>query len=285
MSKIVERSKIGSDGRPLPVLPPVRDARVWARMVRVMFYTPGFLALLLLKTGEPTAFGITVELLTLACASAVVAGLFIGSQSMAEGSDVSSRVGLWSGALVLELLAVVPFLCAVPPLFHELASSTLLHARAPESINTALGVSELLPAIAVLPFMLYQLLGFGTLHFVVKPWLNWVINIAIIALIIATTASNRQGEYTDEKHFAGVLVVLMALVVGYGVMKLKQLQRDYEARVPVAIPATAFRPSRFLTFLGFWTRFFSSCFFLTADFRSYAAFLMTTRTHQTAIAA
>lgn len=236
MSKIVERSKIGSDGMPLPVLPPVRDARVWARMVRVMFYTPGFLALLLLKTGEPTAFGITVELLTLACASAVVAGLFIGSQSMAEGSDVSSRVGLWSGALVLELLAVVPFLCAVPPLFHELASSTLLHARAPESINTALGVSELLPAIAVLPFMLYQLLGFGTLHFVVKPWLNWVINIAIIALIIATTASNRQGEYTDEKHFAGVLVVLMALVVGYGVMKLKQLQRDYEARVPAADP-------------------------------------------------
>ena len=236
MSKIVERSKIGSDGMPLPVLPPVRDARVWARMVRVMFYTPGFLALLLLKTGEPTAFGITVELLTLACAAAVVAGLFIGSQSMVEGADVSSRVGLWSGALVLELLAVVPFLCAVPPLFHELANSTLLHARAPESINTALGVSELLPAVAVLPFILYQLLGFGTLNFVVKPWLNWIINIAIIALIIATTASNRHGEYTDEKHFAGVLVVLMALVVGYGVMKLKQLQRDYEARVPAAEP-------------------------------------------------
>ena len=236
MSKIVERSKIGSDGRPLPVLPPVRDARVWARMVRVMFYTPGFLALLLLKTGEPTAFGITVELLTLACASAVVAGLFIGSQSMVEGSDVSSRVGLWSGALVLELLAVVPFLCAVPPLFHELANSTLLHARAPESINTALGVSELLPAIAVLPFVLYQLLGFGTLHFVVRPWMNWVINIAIIALIVATTASNRLGEYADEKHYAGVLVVLMALAVAYGVMKLKQLQRDYEARVPAAEP-------------------------------------------------
>jgi len=236
VSKIVERPKIGSDGMPMPVLPPVRDARVWARMVRVMFYTPGFLALLLLKTGEPTAFGITVELLTLACASAVVAGLFIGSQSIVDGSDASSRVGVWSGALVLELLAVVPFLCAVPPLFHELANSTLLHARAPESINTALGVSELLPAVAVLPFILYQLLGFGTLNFVVKPWLNWIINIAIIALIIATTASNRHGEYTDEKHFAGVLVVLMAVVVAYGVIKLKQLQRDYEARVPAAEP-------------------------------------------------
>jgi hypothetical protein len=233
VSRIIERATIGSDGKPLPVLPPIRDARVWARMVRVMFFTPGFLALLLLKTGEPTAFGITVELLTLACASAVVAGLFIGSQSMAEGSDAASRVGLWSGALVLELLAVVPFLCAVPPLFHELANSTLLHARAPDSINTALGVSELLPAIAVLPFMLYQLLGFGTLHFVVKPWLNWIINIAIIALIVATTASNRHGEYTDEKHFAGVLVVLMALAVAYGVMKLKQLQSDYDGRQPL----------------------------------------------------
>lgn len=236
MSKIIERAKIGSDGKPLPVLPPVRDARVWARMVRVMFYTPGFLALLLLKTGEPTAFGITVELLTLACAAAVVAGLFIGSQSMAEGSDAASRVGVWSGALVLELLAVVPFLAAVPPLFHELANSALLHARAPDSINTALGVSELLPAIAVLPFMLYQLCGFGTLHFVVKPWLDWVINLAILALIVATTASNRLGNYDDEKTYAGALVVLMALVVGCGVMKLKQLQRDYEARVPADDP-------------------------------------------------
>jgi hypothetical protein len=197
-----------------------------------MFYTPGFLALLLLKTGEPTAFGITVELLTLACASAVVAGLFIGSQSMVEGSDAASRVGLWSGALVLELLAVVPFLCAVPPLFHELASSTLLHARAPESINVSLGVSELLPAVAILPFMLYQVSGFGTLHFVLKPWLNWLVNAVILLLIVASTASNRRGEFGDEKEFAGVLVVGMALLVGYGVLKLKALQRDYEARVP-----------------------------------------------------
>ena len=87
-------------------------------MVRVMFYTPGFLALLLLKTGEPTSFGITVELLMLASAAAVVAGLFIGTQSTGPGADHSSRTGVWSGSLILELLAVVPFLCAVPPLFH-----------------------------------------------------------------------------------------------------------------------------------------------------------------------
>ena len=56
MSK--DRPKSGSDGLALPVLPPERDARVWARLVRVMFYTPGFLALLLIKTGEPASFGI-----------------------------------------------------------------------------------------------------------------------------------------------------------------------------------------------------------------------------------
>ena len=46
-----DRPTMTDDGRPLPVLPPARDARVWARMVRVMFYTPGFMAILLLKTG------------------------------------------------------------------------------------------------------------------------------------------------------------------------------------------------------------------------------------------
>ncbi len=126
MSK--DRPTVGTDGRALPVLPPERDARVWARLVRVMFYTPGFLALLLLKAGEPTAFGITVELLMLASAAAVVGGLFIGTQSEGKGADTASRTGVWSGALVIELLAVVPFLCAVPALFHELAHSTLLHA-------------------------------------------------------------------------------------------------------------------------------------------------------------
>ncbi len=35
MSKI--RPTTGTDGLALPVLPPERDARVWARLVRVMF--------------------------------------------------------------------------------------------------------------------------------------------------------------------------------------------------------------------------------------------------------
>jgi len=155
MSKDKARLTIGIDGRALPILPPERDARVWAKLVRVLFYTPGFLAMLLLKAGEPEAFGITVELLMLSSAAAIVGGLFIGTQSSGAGADHSSEVGTWSGALVLELLAVVPLLCAIPALFHQLAHSRLLHALAPGALDISLGASELLPMVAILPFMLY----------------------------------------------------------------------------------------------------------------------------------
>jgi len=67
-----ERPVTGVDGVPLPILPPDRDARVWARLVRVMFYLPGFMALLLIKAGEPASFGITVELLMLSSGAAIV---------------------------------------------------------------------------------------------------------------------------------------------------------------------------------------------------------------------
>jgi len=230
MSK--ERPVTGIDGTALPILPPERDARVWARMVRVVFYTPGFLALLLLKAGEPTSFGITVELLMLSSASAIVAGLFIGTESTGPGADVASRIGLWSGSLVLELLAVVPFLCAVPALFHELAHSTLLHASAPGAIDVNLGASELLPMTAILPFMFYQLAGFGTLHYVVPRAANWLINFGILGLIIASYVANRQGVYQIERLLTGVLVIGMAFTVGYGILKLRQMQTDFALRSP-----------------------------------------------------
>jgi hypothetical protein len=234
MSK--NRPAIGTDGVALPILPPERDARVWARMVRVVFYTPGFLALLLLKAGEPTSFGITVELLMLTSASAVVAGLFIGTQSGDAGADHSSRVGTWCGSLVLELLAVVPFLCAIPALFHELAHSQLLHASAPGAIDVSLGASELLPMVAILPFMLYQLAGFGTLHFVVPKAANWAINLGILALIIAAYVANRQANYVLERMLVAILVGAMALTIFYGVLKLRQMQEDYDARLPAKEP-------------------------------------------------
>lgn len=234
MSK--ERPTLGTDGRALPILPPERDARVWARLVRVMFYTPGFLALLLLKAGEPASFGITVELLMLASAAAIVGGLFIATQSDSRGADHSSRIGTASGALVIELLAAVPFLCAVPALFHELANSTLLHARAPGAVDVTLGASELLPAVAILPFLLYQLAGFGTLHFVVSKPVNWVINLSILALIIAASGANRRGDYEMERKFVGLLVLAMVATVFYGVLKLRRMQADYTLRCPPKEP-------------------------------------------------
>jgi hypothetical protein len=205
-------------------------------MVRVMFYTPGFLALLLLKTGEPASFGITVELLMLSSAAAVVGGLFIGTQSDGAGADHASRTGVWCGSLVLELLAVVPFLCAVPALFHELAHSTLLHSAAPGAVDVTLGASELLPMVAIVPFMLYQVAGFGTLHFVVSRPVNWAINVVILSLIVAGYVANREAMYVWERRFVGLLVVAMAIVVVYGVLKLRQMQAVYDGHVPPKAP-------------------------------------------------
>jgi hypothetical protein len=234
MSK--ERATVGTDGLALPVLPPERDARVWARMVRVMFYTPGFLGLLLIKAGEPTSFGITVELLMLASAAAVVAGLFIGTQSEGSGANHSSRVGLWSGSLVLELMSAVPFLCAVPPLFHQLANSRLLHEAAPGAVSVTLGASELLPAMAILPFMLYQLAGFGTLHFVVSKAVNWVINLGVLVLIVASYAANRAGDFHVERMLVSALVLIMAGTALYGILELRKMQETYDTKKPPKEP-------------------------------------------------
>ncbi len=230
MSKV--RPTIGTDGHPLPILPPERDGRVWAKLVRIMFYTPGFLAMLLLKAGEPGAFGISVELLMLSSAAAIVGGIYIGTQSSGEGADRSSRIGNWSGALVLELLAVVPLLSAIPVLFHELAHSRLLHEMAPGSVDVFLGASELLPMVAILPFMLYQLAGFGTLDYIVSKPLNWAINIGILSLIIGSYIANREGDYHTERRLASILVVGMAITVFYGILKLKQMQTTYDALCP-----------------------------------------------------
>lgn len=225
MSK--ERALIGTDGQPLPVLPPERDARVWARVCRILFYAPGFLALLLLKAGEPTAFGISIELLMLASTAAIVAGLFIGSNSDAAGADHASRTGAWSGALVVELLGVVPLLCAVPTLFHELANSKVLHAVS-GTMDIQLGATELIPAAAILPFMLYQLAGHGTLHFVLPKAVNWAVNLGILALIVAAYATNRAGNFAAEKVAAMALVASMVVLVFYGVLRLRDMQERYD---------------------------------------------------------
>lgn len=234
MSKTIPT--VGTDGLPLPIMPPARDPRLWTRLVRVMFFTPGFLALLLLKAGEPSAFGVTVELFMLACATGIVAGLFVAVQTSGAGADPSSQTGLWCGGLIMELLAVVPFLCALPPFFHQLANSRLLHALVPGTVDVSLGASELIPAVAILPFLLYQLCGFGTLSYVVSKSTNWAINISIVVLIVASYISNRTGSFGWEQVFSGILVAMMAITVFYGVLKLKRAQEDFDARCPAKAP-------------------------------------------------
>jgi hypothetical protein len=123
-------------------------------------------------------------------------------------------------------------LCSLPSLFHELAHSRLLHAVAPGSVDISLGASELLPMVAILPFMIYQLAGFGTLDYIVSKPVNWAINLAILILIIASYVANREGEYGLEKMFASLLIVTMAFTVLYGVLKLKQMQTIYDAQCP-----------------------------------------------------
>jgi hypothetical protein len=219
--------KIGTDGLPLPVMPPERDPRLSIRVIRVMFYTPGFLALLLLKSGEPTGFGVTIEFLMLASA-----GLLIATQSSGGTADVSSKVALWSGALVLELLGVVSFLNAVPPLFHQLAHSELLKTMVPGATAVSLGPTELIPAVAIIPFMLYQLAGFGTLHYVVSKPVNWLINLAILVLIVVGYGANREGDFDVQLTVGAILVTLLALTVVYGVLKLRAMQALYDKHCP-----------------------------------------------------
>jgi hypothetical protein len=115
-------------------------------------------------------------------------------------------------------------------------TSTLLHAQASGAVDVTLGASELLPAVAILPFMLYQLAGFGTLHYIVPKPVNWAINMGILGLIIASYVANRQGEYGVEKACVGLLVVAMAITVFYGVLKLRQMQMTYDAHCPPKAP-------------------------------------------------
>lgn len=223
---------IGTDGKPLPVLPPERDPRLSIRVIRVMFYVPGFTALLLLKTGEPTGFGITIEFLMLASAASIVAGMFISALSSGANSDTASRVGLWCGALVLELMGIVSLLNALPTLFHQLANSELLHRIVPGAAPVALGASELIPALAIVPFMVYQLAGFGTLHFVVSRQVNWLINLSIPVLILTAYVANREAMFLLERLTGGTLVLLMTGTAIYGIFELKRMQADHDARKP-----------------------------------------------------
>jgi len=168
-----------------------------------------------------------------------------GWLALVRHSDVAGLIGIviLAGCSLVCLLAVVPLLTAVPSLFHELANSKLLHdaatgtagavaaaasAAAASSADAALGASELIPAAAILPFMLYQLAGYGTLHFVLPKAGNVAANLGILALIVAAFVANRAGNFGAEKALVGVLIAAMLVLVFYGVLKLRSMQQRYD---------------------------------------------------------
>ncbi len=90
--------------------------------------------------------------------------------------------------------------------------------------------------VAILPFMLYQLADFGTLHFVVSRIINWILNILFFGLIVASYVANRMGQYPWERRLARTLVTILVITVFYGVLKLKRMQAAYDAHVPAKAP-------------------------------------------------
>ncbi len=66
--------------------------------------------------------------------------------------------------------------------------------------------------------------------------MNWVINMAILGLIVGSYVANRMGNYDVEKAFVGILVLAMVVTVFYGVLKLRRLQTLYDAHAPQKAP-------------------------------------------------
>jgi hypothetical protein len=65
---------------------------------------------------------------------------------------------------------------------------------------------------------------------------NWIINALILSLIVGSYVFYRQGDYGLEKRLSATLVIIMVLAVFYGVLKLRQMQADYDARCPQKAP-------------------------------------------------
>jgi len=61
---------------------------------------------------------------------------------------------------------------------------------------------------------------------------EWIINILIPCLIIASYVAYRESDYQLEKRFAGILVAIMAITALYGMLKLRQMQATYDAHCP-----------------------------------------------------
>ena len=64
-----------------------------------------------------------------------------------------------------------------------------------------------------------------------KP-LNWVVNIAILILIVTSYVAYQRGMYFGERILTVLLILTMGVTVVFGIFKLKQMQMDYTRRYP-----------------------------------------------------
>jgi hypothetical protein len=53
---------------------------------------------------------------------------------------------------------------------------------------------------------------------------------------MASYVAYREEAYSVEKRFAASLIVIMAITVCYGVLKLRQMQTAYDAQCPPKPP-------------------------------------------------
>ncbi len=210
-------------------MPPQRDARVNARMVRVLFYLPGFLALLLLKGSNSVTsasgsqgFGVTIELLMLSSVAAIVAGMLISAGGVGKrDQDAASRTGVWAGQVVMDVMAFVPLLMAVPPLFHSL---TQIGLSGPPDDQSHYGLSELIPASAIVPWAVFELAGYSTLGYVLKRPIHVLFVVLVAAGTVGGYVSNRNGWYTTELIVDGVIVGVLAVISVVCILALKGRQ-------------------------------------------------------------
>ena len=78
----------------------------------------------------------------------------------------------------------------------------------------------------------YWMLGFGVFGYFMKMY-GFEVGPIILGLILGSTAANRMGAFAVEKALVATLVISMALVVFYGVMKLRQMQAAYDDNLPL----------------------------------------------------
>ena len=104
----------------------------------------------------------------------------------------------------------------MPILFHQLANSELLKKAVPGATDVALGYTDLIPAAAIVPWIVYQLAGFGTLSYVVPKVVNWIMG--DVRSSSPAGGANVSTPSSSRRPSAPLLVVVCVATVVYGIL-------------------------------------------------------------------